>query len=161
MSANPTKWWPASLPRPRLQARQMRPVSPLISARFASGRDMQRRAYSGVPVEFDAEWLMTSAQATRFEEFFEEDVSDGVLWFWMPVALPQAPGYFPVQFRDVYSGPEPLGPAGPRRRWIYRAPLRIFLRPGQLLNDPEFLRRVTDDLENRVINGGDVRVIQE
>ena len=77
--------------------------------------------------------MMTSAQATAFELFFQSSLKDGVEWFNMELVLPQGKGPWPFQFCDIYDGPHLIGPASAENtRWRYSARLRIYLRPGQM-----------------------------
>ena len=123
--------WPDELPAPLLGS-DFAPLDPQIRTPMQSGRVFVRRNFTAVPVPFRARWIFKKDEhAVRFEQFYKEDTTDGTVWFWMPLLLPQGRGPYLVQFQGIYTGPVRVNAPGMLHgNWEYSANMMMFLRPG-------------------------------
>lgn len=94
--------WPASLPLPQFGLRYNL-ADPQMRTLMASGRTISRRKFSYVPTEFSARWMLSTAEASVFEQFYQDDAVDGTEWIEMPLVTPQGEEAQFVRFRGAYS----------------------------------------------------------
>lgn len=119
--------FPDDLPAPRAGT-QFELEQPLYK-----GIDGARESYAlispFVPVYLSVEWIFTDEQAQRFEQFYQDDLADGVLGFVMPVLVPA--GRLPARcrFLGIYEGPKLFGmPHAKKRHWSYTAKIEMHQR---------------------------------
>lgn len=123
--------WPENLPCISIET-TFEPVDPQIRTEMQSGRVFVRRNFTAVPVAFSARWVLkSSAEATEFNRFYQDDLKDGTLWFLMPLLQPEGDALRKVQFQGAYKYRK-LGPD----IWEYTANMLMFLRPAQEISAP-------------------------
>lgn len=125
--------WPDDLPA-LLFGTEYKPRDPQLRTKLQNGRTVTRRNFTAVPVDFNARWFMTDAQAVRFEQFYQTDTQDGSLWFEMELKLPQGHVERFVRFSGTYS----------HRRlahnlWVYSCAMELHTRTGMQTPSPPVL----------------------
>lgn len=143
----PSVAWPSGMPCPLYEGKTQRIVDPTVRTPLASGRTRVRRAFTSVPVDHQVTWRMTRAQAAQFESFYRATLTDGTLWFAMPLPLPQGDGPWAFQFAGPYSGPDKIGPD------VYevRAALQQWLRAGEAVPIDQDTYRELESGEFRIL----------
>lgn len=126
--------WPENLPAPQFGLAYDL-ANPQINGDLA-GYNLYRRRFTGVPVEFQARWIMDSESGVEFEAFYKETVKDGTLWFAMRLQTPHALRNYYVRFAGPYSFKK-ITPY----KWEYSAVMEMYLRPASYelptIEDPE------------------------
>lgn len=94
------------------------------------GIDGARESYAlispFVPVYLTVEWILTDEQAHRFEQFYQDDLADGMLGFAMPVLVPAGRLSARCRFLGVYEGPKLFSmPHAKERLWICTARIEM------------------------------------
>lgn len=117
--------YPKGLPLPLRKDYGFNHVNPKKSVELASGRDRERRWFTGTPTRLQVSWLMSAGQAQAFELWFQQDLVDGVEWFNCPLKTPMGIGPHEAKFVGIYSGPYLVGV----NHWRITAELRLSRRP--------------------------------
>lgn len=73
--------YPETLPLPGIDGYTLKPESSSTSTQFESGAERKRKNYRQPHSTFAVSWLFNSEQLMQFEEFFRDDLEDGVEWF--------------------------------------------------------------------------------
>lgn len=120
-----TIYYPPGLPVGLHAGRAYQIQSPLMRTTLSSGRARQRRRFTDVPQYAKISWMFTDAEAVTFETWWRDGLTDGALWFEMPLKVPEGFSHYVCRFTDVYSGPNLIGP----NLWGYSAELEMFERP--------------------------------
>src|SRR5690606_31525944 len=102
---------PEGLPLGLHSGRTYQLVNPMVRSELDSGRARQRRRFTSVPEGAQVAWLFSSLEARAFISWFRDVLTDGVLWFEMPLDHP-ALGLtdYTCRFTGVYKGPSRVGP---------------------------------------------------
>lgn len=116
--------WPAALPMPQFGMRY-NVADPQMRTLMASGRTISRRRFSDVPTDFQARWILTTAEAIEFDRFYQDDMIDGTEWAKMPLVTAEGQTLNFVRFRGGYSSRK-IGPG----LWEYTANMQMYLRPA-------------------------------
>lgn len=117
-------YFPESLPCPQYGL-EFAPKNPQLNTPMDSGREVVRRYFTAVPVDFNAQWALSSQQAVTFEEFYKNDLEDGAKWFEIKIPVPQQDvDHLTVRFVGIYKN-KMLAP----NLWEYKAKMQAFLRP--------------------------------
>lgn len=114
--------------------------SELPAARAGTQFELERPLYKGidgaresyalispfVPVYLTVEWIFTDAQAQRFEQFYQDDLADGMLGFTMPVLVPAGRLSARCRFLGIYEGPKLFSmPHAKERLWTCTARIEM------------------------------------
>lgn len=118
--------YPSGLPRGLKQGRSYQLVSPLKRSNLVTGRAIQRRGFTDVPMGASVSWIFNDEQARAFESWWRDALIDGSQWFDCPLDTPFGFEEYPARFTDVYSGPTVAG----YKLWSYSAQLELNERPS-------------------------------
>ena len=116
--------FPDDLPAPRAGT-QYELEQPLFKG-LDGARDSYGLISPFVPVYLTVEWIFNDEQAQRFEQFYQDDLADGMLGFTMPVLVPA--GRLPARcrFLGIYEGPKLFSmPHAKERLWTYSAKIEM------------------------------------
>lgn len=116
--------FPDDLPAPRAGT-QYELEQPLFKG-LEGARESYALISPFVPVYLTVEWIFTDEQAQRFEQFYQDDLADGMLGFVMPVLVPA--GRLPARcrFLGIYEGPKLFSmPHAKERLWKYSAKIEM------------------------------------
>lgn len=142
--------YPEGLPTPQREGYGFNPVSPMTSSRLVTGRTVQRRAFVSTPTEATVTWLLTPAEATLFEGWFEYVLQSGTLTFECPLLTPLGFENYKANFADIYQGPILVGVD----LWRFNAKLRLIKRPlldkEWVVDAPEYI--LGADIFDRAMN---------
>ena len=115
--------FPEELPAPRAGT-QYELEQPLFKG-LEGARDSYGLISPFVPVYLNVEWVFTDEQAQRFEQFYQDDLSDGMFGFVMPVLVPA--GRLPARcrFLGIYESKLFGMPHAKKRLWSYSAKIEM------------------------------------
>lgn len=116
--------WPENLPTIQFGS-AFTLVDPQLRSGAGVGYEELDRNFTGVPMDFPARLMLTGDQGVEFIRFYNEDISNGTLWFEMPLLTPVAERFYFVKIMSAYRF---------RRvgcdMWEFSFDSQLYLRPG-------------------------------
>jgi hypothetical protein len=95
--------WPDTLPVPRRDGYNIKPVPSYARTAMDSGTSRQRRRFVTTPTNLTITLRMTTAELGIYETFFEEAIFGGSAWFLMPIYNGQGKAMVQVRQTDTHS----------------------------------------------------------
>lgn len=142
--------WPSDIPLPQFGV-QYSANNPKRQTKMISGRTIERQIVTDVPTDFSARWILSTDEAQRFENFYQNDTVDGTEWIYTPLDMPGGRGNHFIKFRGGYT----FSRVG-QCVWQYTANMRMYMRPGG-----HRIFRITEDNKYRVLETGETFRILE
>lgn len=101
--------WPSTLPKPTRDGYTLEPVDPNLRTDMEAGPSRFRRRFTATPTDNKVRFRFTRLQFEIFEAWWTHEISDGALWFTMPIYNGKGEGtteaHFVGTWKADFAGP--------------------------------------------------------
>lgn len=132
--------YPTGLPLARQSGRELQTVDPTLRSELESGRARQRQRYDDVPDTAAVNWLFNAEQCRLFKLWHRVTLTNGALWFDMPILTDLGLTTQRMRFVGMYQGPSIVDTT----HWVITATLELEQRAmlsDDWVNLPSFVLR--------------------